>query len=343
MAKSANRYPGIDAVKFLMAIVVISIHTLPSGYFTAPAAKFLYDYLCASAVPFFFVSSGFLIAQKADRYTDPARDPLTDAVGSSLKKFLKMYLLWMLIYAPLAVLYMLRADRGLLWCIFYYLRGFLLMGEHYNSWPLWYLLSMNYGLFFLYLLCRKKVSLNRIVLCSMAAFLCSSAVSYVFDHAGALPEPLSRIAGLLSSLFSPNRIVTGFLYVSLGILAYRRRFSNRMGFVFLLLHMVALLPLPEPVTIPFKMLSGLGLLILASNWKLNHAAIFPILRTLSVVMYFLHMYVWTFYYGIVYGEKTYGTDSFLVTTLVCTVLGLAYVCSKPRYRARKLKRNTAAG
>lgn len=324
MSKPAKSYPGIDILKFLMAICVVSIHTLPAGWFTSPAAQNLYDFLCACAVPFFFVSSGFLLAQKTEaRSTFDPNAQLT-VVTASLKKFAKLYVLWMLLYSPLAVWDMIRSSRGLLKGILVYLHGFFLVGEHYNSWPLWYLLSTIYGLCFLWLFSKRKTPLNRIVLVSHILFYCGAAVSYLLENAHILPGALSGIFGVLSGLLFPGRIVNGFLYISIGMLAYHRRFSNPMGILFLLLHLASQLSGIELIMTLCSPLSGLGLLILASNASLNNSPVYPLMRKLSVVLYFLHMYVWTFYYTAVYRQKTFGLDSFLATTLICILLGLIY-------------------
>lgn len=324
MSKLAKSYPGIDILKFLMAICVVSIHTLPAGWFTSPAAQSLYDFLCASAVPFFFVSSGFLLAQKIETrpVTDP--DPQLTVVTASLKKFTKLYVLWMLLYSPLAVWDMIRSGRGLVKGILVYLHGFFLVGEHYNSWPLWYLLSTIYALCFLWLCGKRKTPLKRIVLASIILFFCGAAVSCLLENAHILPGALSGIFGALSGLLFPGRIVNGFLYISIGMLAYRRRFSNPMGIAFLLLHLASQLSGVELIMTACSPLSGLGLLILASNASLENKPVYGLLRKLSVVLYFLHMYVWTFYYTAVYREKTFSLDSFLATTLICIVLGLIY-------------------
>ena len=320
MKNTKHHYPGVDLVKFLMAVVVISIHTLPGDFFSNPISSGIYDFLCTNAVPFFFVSSGFLLAQRADRGTDG----LKDAVVRSLKKFLKMYVLWMLIYSPLAIWDFYRSGRGLVTSILLYVHGFLLLGEHYNSWPLWYLLSTLYGLGFLYLLGRKKLPVKHIALCGVIAFLFGSALSCLFDHADLLPGPLSSLAALMSKVIFPGRILNGFHYMSMGMLAYHCRFSNKMGIFFMALSGLSLLVQNELLGITFRLFSGLGIFVLAANVRGWNKPVFPLLRKLSTVMYFLHMYVWTFYYAIVYGEKTFGADSFLATTAVCIVLGLAY-------------------
>lgn len=54
-------------------------------------------------------------------------------------------------------------------------------------------------------------------------------------------------------------------------------------------------------------------------------AIYPKLRSMSTIIYLVHMYVWTFYYMIVYGEKTHGADSFIVTSIVAVLVALGYI------------------
>lgn len=335
MSKLAKSYPGIDILKFLFAICVVSIHTLPAGYFTNPFAGRVYDYLCASAVPFFFVSSGFLLAQKTENRSSSDPNPQLTVVTASLKKFAKLYVLWMLIYSPLAVWNLIHSHRGLLKGILVYLHGFFLVGEHYNSWPLWYLLSTVYGLCFLWFLSRRKTSLSQIVLISHIFFFCGAAVSYLLENAHILPEGLSGIFGALSRILYPGRIVNGFLYISIGTIVYRRRFSNPMGYLFLLLHLAAQLSGIEFLMTLCRPLSGLGLLILASNAPLKNTPVYPLMRKLSVVLYFLHMYIWTFYYAAVYRQKTFGLDCFLVTTLICILLGLIYSFRGGQFRRHR--------
>lgn len=324
MSKLEKSYSGIDILKFLMAICVVSIHTLPAGWFTNPFVGRIYDFLCASAVPFFFVASGFLLAQKTESRSVSDTNPLLTVVTASLKKFAKLYVLWMLIYSPLAVWNLFRSHRGLLEGILVYLHGFLLLGEHYNSWPLWYLLSTIYGLCFMWFYSKRKTPLNHIVLISLVFFFCAEAMSYLMENAHILPGVLSGGFGVLSKILRPNRIVNGFMYISIGMLAYNRQFSRSMGCAFLLMHFAAELSGIEFVSVLCSPLSGLGLLILASNVQLKSKSVYPLMRRLSVVLYFLHMYVWTFYYAIVYGEKTFGLDSFLMTTLICVLIGVIY-------------------
>lgn len=72
-------------------------------------------------------------------------------------------------------------------------------------------------------------------------------------------------------------------------------------------------------------LSAIGLFGIVKSINLPDATIYPYMRKMSTVIYFIHMYVWSFYYKIVYGEKTYGMDSFLATALISLVISGIYV------------------
>lgn len=58
--------------------------------------------------------------------------------------------------------------------------------------------------------------------------------------------------------------------------------------------------------------------------KLNNSNIYGILRNMSTRIYLIHMYVWTFYYLLMYGKKTYGIDSFIVVSMGATIVAIIH-------------------
>lgn len=42
-------------------------------------------------------------------------------------------------------------------------------------------------------------------------------------------------------------------------------------------------------------------------------------------IYFIHLYIWTIYYRICYGKKTYGMDCFIVTLMASIVISSIYI------------------
>ena len=69
----------------------------------------------------------------------------------------------------------------------------------------------------------------------------------------------------------------------------------------------------------------MGLFGVVVNVKLKNNKIYLLLRNMSTIIYFIHMYVWSVYYKVVYNKKTYGWDSFLVTTIVSVIIAFIYL------------------
>lgn len=86
-----------------------------------------------------------------------------------------LYLLGNIVYLPLA-LYDFFCIQNLSYfkALVYYIRGILLVGQQYNSWILWYLLSIIYSITVLYILFRKK--------CKKIYILLTAVFFFCLDH-----------------------------------------------------------------------------------------------------------------------------------------------------------------
>ena len=88
-----TQYYGVDFVKLFMAICVIAIHTSPLTKLTGTPIFTLYTLTVNQAVPFFFVASGYFLAEKSIGIF------LSKQNSAVLKKFLfsiaKLYVLWL--------------------------------------------------------------------------------------------------------------------------------------------------------------------------------------------------------------------------------------------------------
>ena len=121
---------GIDTLKLFFSLVVVWIHTGVGNL----------GGLTPWAVPFFFLVSGFFLFGKLFQTRErEARDAM---IGKWWKNVLRLYLLWSLIFLPFAIIGLVNDHLGIAKAIVLYLRNFLLVGENYLSWPLWYLLGM---------------------------------------------------------------------------------------------------------------------------------------------------------------------------------------------------------
>ena len=60
-----NLFPGIDLFKLIGSIVVVAIHSHPFESHPLPVVvEPFYVLLCNTAVPFFFMATGFLLGYK---------------------------------------------------------------------------------------------------------------------------------------------------------------------------------------------------------------------------------------------------------------------------------------
>lgn len=97
--KSQHLLFGLDITKFVMAIFVIAIHTQPFMNSGNTALKQFFDVLTGMAVPFFFISSGYLLMRRIQN-SDKTE---LEVICTYIKRMLRLYLTWSVIYLPLAV------------------------------------------------------------------------------------------------------------------------------------------------------------------------------------------------------------------------------------------------
>lgn len=81
-----EEYVNIDLFKLIMAICVVAMHINPFAACSNEYIVNLYDVTVRMAVPFFFMSTGFLIAKKGNDYRT--------AFKRVLKKTARLYCIW---------------------------------------------------------------------------------------------------------------------------------------------------------------------------------------------------------------------------------------------------------
>ena len=74
--------------------------------------------------------------------------------------------------------------------------------------------------------------------------------------------------------------------------------------------------------------------------NISNNNIYAKLRSISTTMYLTHMYVWTIFYMIVYGDKTFGMESFAATVVGTLLIGIAFLMvQNKKFHQRDLKDN----
>jgi hypothetical protein len=238
---------------------------------------------------------------------------------------MRLYVIWTAIYFPMTIYHFYQEGMSFLHQFAVFVRGFFLVGEQYNSWPLWYLLSTIYAL--VLILCMIKLKMNRkgLLIIGAVFLLVSLFVSWLGAYEGALPTFLSLFQKVVSKTIITGRILTGAFYIPMGIYLQRKQLPLPASVLFFLLGFgLNVIVKSDQISNLLIVMMSIGFFDLILALKLKDNSIYPLLRKMSTSVYFIHMYVWTAYYMIVYRTKTFGMDSFLITTLVSMFVSLAY-------------------
>lgn len=202
MKGADTHYVWIDVTRLLLCFFVMAVHV---GYIF-PACGDLIDLIGHASVPVFFVISGFLFGQK---YIPSSVADRGSVVRKYTKRIFVLYAIWTLVYAPIAILYLLNHhDTGN--AILLYLRNVLFVGQNMMSWHLWYLhalivaLLMIHGLF----VCRFRMWM---VVGVCLLLFCAGL--YIESADNCFTETYRQIL-----CDTQNGIFRGGLYVSLGML-----------------------------------------------------------------------------------------------------------------------------
>ncbi len=323
---TSEKFNSIDISKFILAFFVVAIHTSPLSEVENPAIKNLFIAVTDCAVPFFFLSSGFLLANKAKTIT--LNMDFKKIIIKHLFKTIKLYSLWYVIYTPLSVYYYITTNLSFSYSFLHYLRGFLIFGENYNSWMLWYLLSTIYALLFMIFLLNHKASLKTIFICGTAFFLLGLLITYFVNFSGPLPTHILFIQKIVSTLMVNGRIFTGFLYIPLGFLFAETKLPNILSASLFICGLFINFIFNGFIGDIALVMFSVGLFSIVSQIPLKNSPLYPILRNISTIIYFIHMYVWTLYYSLMYQKKTFGLDSFIVVCLVSTCFAIFIIWLK---------------
>lgn len=144
-------------MKLIMAYIVVAIHTTDWSLMG----------LTETAVPFFFLASGFFLFKKLDGTREDDLRIILRWIG----KVLKLYLIWTAIYLPFTVIGFLRDGLSMQTAFAVFVRNLILVGENYLSWPLWYLLAMIWGGILIYVMRWMRIPVWGMFLAGIMLFL----------------------------------------------------------------------------------------------------------------------------------------------------------------------------
>lgn len=312
--KSEIKYPGIDLLKIVMAVSVVAIHVIPHASIENKYIYQIVEGLISPAVGFFFLAAGFLLGKKLANVN--SYEEKRNVVIRYLKRIFKLYVIWNIVYLPLAIYEYIFYGYSFGKSLWLYIRGFVFIGEHYNSWILWYLLSSIFACLVVLLLLKLNVKESTWLVVSALAFLLDHFLDYVIkgNFSGSF---FDLIRNVLTWTIQDGRVLGGICFIPLGIYLSMKKPRVTSG--------ILLWIFGYGLSFAFKfewfpyMLESIGLLIIGTNLNLRDSKLWVVCRKTSTLVYFLHMWIWTILYVAIYGSRENGVLMF-VTTLSATLL-----------------------
>lgn len=154
MPQNKRIWYGLDLFKFCAAVLIVFLHTYNSDWgFTGLWIK---EVLSRAGVPFFFLTSGFLLRYGIDKALEQGGEEGEKRwFGKYMSRLIKIYAAWSIITLPIAFLIVNRGhpNYGILMKIAYHFRLFFFTG---SVGFLWYILALIISAVIIHWFYRKK-------------------------------------------------------------------------------------------------------------------------------------------------------------------------------------------
>lgn len=316
---------SFDLVKFWCSYIVISIHCGLSNDIACPhSISQIVNLVQCMAVPIFYVISGYLLGCKlygADK---------ENSWHSSVKTLLwqiKLYVLWAVLFLPIN-LYgeFFVYDHNVCQSVISLLQGWFLVGENYDSWPLWYLLSSIVGMGLILVCYRFGIKKKYIVLLSFFLYAVGMVIVRLPDEGvvGSLQYMMSFIHG------NRNGFFFGWAFLAIGMLGKLSITRKYVYALFIFLFIVGLFK-PQYVCLP---LAFICLQLMLIYKKKGTPKTFRLLRKMSTLNYFMHMF-FVFLFTEFLWSMQQGVWLFIAVAIVTTIASCCVILGIERHNTDK--------
>lgn len=320
-------YTGFDITKFVLAIFVICIHTHPFAGATTQFVLFWTQYGFHFSVPLFFTIAGFLLFIKTK---DQSLKSALPNVKKYLIEILKLYVVWSIVYMPIAVYGYYKLGISTEWAVYQYIRDFFLVGEHHLSWHLWYLLGTIYGLIVITIMIKLHFSDILMLLSGCIFYGLSVFIDWNMWNIDAHTGIDHTFLQIVSHTIVKGRLLTGVSFLCMGMYIARSSWLEKIrplnrAIIFSLLVM-SYVNHPDGygdlLLKPMIVFCGIWLL---STIKTEQKDLYIKMRSLSTVFYFTHMlfvFVFSLITNNLYPE---GKICFLFVLTGCILTGFIFL------------------
>lgn len=204
-----KQYKSLDLAKIICALMIIVIHTAPFGSYSKMLSFGFRNIICVIAVPFFFLTSGFLAFKKLDTLEGNKQKSY---VFRYLKRLAVMYLIWTVVYFVFVAVKWSRKGFSVS-LVLEYVRDFFFEGSYST---IWYLPALFTATLAVYLL-HKKFSYRAIFAIACVIYLFTLGGSSYYGLVTKVPA-IEAVYEVYYSFFDTikNGICFGMIFVSMG-------------------------------------------------------------------------------------------------------------------------------
>lgn len=297
-----------------MAFLVVATHTSFFSFIKSPDISEMVTTALAIKVPFFFTASGFLVWYKIWNATQEEK---LHRIQGWIKKTLRLYLVWTLIYLPFSIYGFYLDEVGPLKAIAVFLRNVLLVGQNFWSWPLWYLLGMLVAACMVYAMVKRgwKNSTMYGVAIGLAVLGCLLDECHARGWFSMLVEPYFKLFQT-----TRNGFFQGFPYIMIGITIASQGVLKSRGGLFLLFLSSFVIHMCGVKLATFVMTYALFSLVIQTDFRERKDNFYRNCRLMSTMVYFVHM-IWV-------GTLTLLFPQLSSTELFVWVVALSFMTAK---------------
>jgi len=204
-----KQYKTLDFAKFVCAILVIIIHTAPFSSYSSILDFGFRNIITVIAVPFFFLTSGFLAFKKLDSLDIEKKKTY---IFQYLKRIVIMYLIWSAVYFVFVVIKWIRKGFSV-FDVLEYIKDFFFEGSYST---IWFLPALFAATLLVYLL-RKKLSYSTIFVIACVVYLFTLGGSSYYGLVTKIPA-VKAVYDFYYGFFDSvkNGVCFGLIFVSMG-------------------------------------------------------------------------------------------------------------------------------
>ncbi len=204
-----KQYASLDVAKFIAAILIIVLHTSPLSSYSSIISFGLRDIVTIIAVPFFFITSGFLFCGKLNTLKEKER---SEYFKQYIKRLMVMYLFWSAVYFIFVIREWLIEGFEISF-VFQYVKEFFVKGSYATIWFLPALITSVAIIYFLH----KKLSYKKIFIIGIPFYIIACMGSSYYGLVDDVPV-INTLFEVYFSFFETikNGILFGWVFVALG-------------------------------------------------------------------------------------------------------------------------------